>query len=540
MSADEDTLRPLRIMISSTRADLMPYRERTRQVLEKLRSEMKDKLSIIEVSMEEEVQTGDQKPPIKKSLEWVKKSEWMVLIVGWHYGTISKEPGNDGRSVTRWEYDYTVELKEDDPKRKVLVFLTGNSGTPNAYHGRADPAENLLHWHGKQNEAQRKGIDEFRAELSDGKHAAFFKDIEDFADQLERTLRKNIDDLPPYVKPNSKLAELILRLLDSSIQPCFRRIEALHRGKVIHDTVHRIRQNVLIPIRTQVLPLWAASGELSRKDERPLARLLGELQGLRTGLDGEAARLVRSEVAELWRRLDSLSVKLGALRISPADQPDELIALDEFTEALNVSMSALEKAFKAANAEMLRQKDVFADLHISMTRELNKEKHAAHLPADERKTLTDEISKITRNRERLIAAMEEHAKWQEVHEELVKIGDATDSKRIRLIQELIEDRGHSLSELTSAIRAQDDKDEEVNAHLNAQFDKLLAAFKALQAQLDDDTWAHFCQYFDLSFFLVDERTLAIVERSKGRVTGMQTLFREIGQLDRDDDANNGG
>lgn len=102
----------IKVMISSTRADLMQYREVASDVIKEVAEEREETVQLIEVSMEKEIQSGDREFAVAVSKKWVEKADWVVLIVGWNYGTISTEDGADGLSVTAWEYQHAIEKKE--------------------------------------------------------------------------------------------------------------------------------------------------------------------------------------------------------------------------------------------------------------------------------------------------------------------------------------------------------------------------------------------------------------------------------------------
>src|SRR4029077_632563 len=119
-------LRRLRIMISSTRKDLNQYREVASAVIKKVAEEQEKRAQLIEVSMEKETQSGDREFAVAVSKRWVSESDWIVLIVGWNYGTISDEEGANGLSVTEWEYRHAI-----DKGKKVFVFIAGELETAN-------------------------------------------------------------------------------------------------------------------------------------------------------------------------------------------------------------------------------------------------------------------------------------------------------------------------------------------------------------------------------------------------------------------------
>ena len=100
----DSVVKQIKIMISSTRADLAQYREEASRIIKKVAAEKEKRVQLVEVSMEKETQSGDREFAVAVSKRWVEESDWVVVIVGWNYGTISDEVGADGLSVTEWEY----------------------------------------------------------------------------------------------------------------------------------------------------------------------------------------------------------------------------------------------------------------------------------------------------------------------------------------------------------------------------------------------------------------------------------------------------
>lgn len=175
---------PLRIMISSTREDLMKYRKRASEVIEKLRKEHQGRREIIEVSMEHEPQTGERESAVAISKKWVEGVDWVVLIVGWHYGTIVHEAGATPTGITEREYDHAVTCT-----KKVFVFLGGETEPDEFFPVSKDEDENLPRFGNKATQEQAEKLKAFRQKLTN-KHASFFKNIDHFEEKLEATLQE--------------------------------------------------------------------------------------------------------------------------------------------------------------------------------------------------------------------------------------------------------------------------------------------------------------------------------------------------------------
>src|ERR1700757_260920 len=102
----------IKIMISSTRADLMQYRQEASRVVKRVAQDFEREAQLVEISMEKEVQSGDRELAVAVSKRWVEESDWILLVVGWNYGTVSTEPAAGGLSVTEWEFRRAIELKK--------------------------------------------------------------------------------------------------------------------------------------------------------------------------------------------------------------------------------------------------------------------------------------------------------------------------------------------------------------------------------------------------------------------------------------------
>ena len=97
MAADEskiamqNTVKQIKIMISSTRVDLGQYREEASKIIKKVAAEKEKWIQLVEVSMEKETQSGDRESPVDVSERWVEEADWVLVIVGFNYGTIANE-----------------------------------------------------------------------------------------------------------------------------------------------------------------------------------------------------------------------------------------------------------------------------------------------------------------------------------------------------------------------------------------------------------------------------------------------------------------
>ena len=103
---------PWRIFVSSTKEDLIPYREAVETVLTGMEH--------IPLGMEYFVSSPDS--PIDVCLATVRRSQLYIVIVGMRYGSIEE---GSGKSFTELEYDEAVKNKIP-----VLAFIIDEEQCP--------------------------------------------------------------------------------------------------------------------------------------------------------------------------------------------------------------------------------------------------------------------------------------------------------------------------------------------------------------------------------------------------------------------------
>lgn len=534
----------LKIMISSTRADLMPYRKAAAEVIADLVKEWQHKWQILPVGMEVATQTGKREYPVEISKGWVEQSDWVVCIVGWHYGTITDEKGANGIGVTEWEYLHAAQ-----EGKGIFVFLSGEENAAiDAYDGQGDVPK-LIRWKKKQTEDQRKKMRDFRGRV-DKQHLSFFRNCTHFSELLARTLRKALHDKVSPIAPGSPLAELVLALLDDAFVPCFKSVRLIARSKDIHDALHELRQHVIVQLRDQVVGPWRSAGELSRPQERKLHSVikkigepLGHLQRLRREIDeGEKEK----DCVHLCQHLDLLYVRLnGRLMEMPHanEAPDELVSVDEFCETLAECTDSLEKAFSEANRVMLNQQRAFDELYAAMNKKLGDAAAVQRLSQSERQVFKEETDKIAANRQRLVDALRIHAEWQQVHDETVNLAELV-TQQVRGFGRRLKDFAHvqgpHLHALCTRVCDALERDEDVDRPLDEALTRLTEAIDTLRSQLEapvtggatlagEEIFLPFCTEFDMGFYLVDKRTQRVISRSRERVEEMEKSFRALGK-----------
>lgn len=405
------------IMVSSTRADLDAYREAAAQVIESLRRAFERDLQLLDVSMERQLQTGLPEGPAAVSRRWVEEADWVVLIVGWHYGSLSSESGTEGLGFTEIEYRRARELG-----KRVFMFLADDP---------ADPA--LARW--KDSDAARaRLIERFRHELAERFFLATFADRKEFEDRLANTLHEALQrERDRRLQERfGQLGELI-EAVGPGIRDFAATVKLIGACKRVHDCLHGQLQRGVRPIRETVLADWQRSGELGpamgkelrialRMIDRGNGALGAELRALLELLPERGGELERSinEVLrdhELWQALVDAPRELGVFRQQ----------IEDFAEELR-------EAFRLANQYITREHRALDDLYATLMAGIEAAQRRRPLGDDERETLRLRLAEIDAMRHRLAAALQCHNRWQEAHDAiellLAVAGDLAPERRV--------------------------------------------------------------------------------------------------------------
>lgn len=135
-------IKSISIMISSTRDDLQEYRDRASEIIRRIADEKSSSIHIDDISMERENQSGEQESAVAVSKRWVTNSDWIILIVGFHYGSVGDDPSSEGLSVTEWEYRHAVSLNN----KKIFVFMADDPDVRSTKSGVSLEDHNLKNW----------------------------------------------------------------------------------------------------------------------------------------------------------------------------------------------------------------------------------------------------------------------------------------------------------------------------------------------------------------------------------------------------------
>ena len=502
-------------MISSTRADLDQYRREASRILKEVAEKNRNRVQLLEVSMERETQSGNREFAVDVSKRWVEESHWVVLIVAWNYGTISDEPGAEGLSVTEWEYRHACSF----PDKKIFGFVAGAADTAHQYRVSEEEEKDLKDWIAKQTPDQTKKLEAFKKDLAKW-HLELFGNIKMFRERFDLTLTNQIDDLPPDIQPGTPLAELIVRVVPT-IRACIRKVSLVANCKEIHDQLHELRQNVIRPLREEVLPVWKQEGTLS--DSRRaviLSRVFRKGKGI--GIIEQVRKNVDPEHQGLRDSVDAVIASPPLWNVED-DSPGPEPTLEQFTEAVETFSDAVQQAFSEADRSMTQGEADLREHYLALRDALNRGRQTMALGSGDQRRLDEELKTIDSHRGRVKNTLMLHHCWQQAHDKLEEVGGFRDAESFP--RKLKQYRGAALNRLgvlvedELALAAEADADE--RQRLQDPLNKLTAAIAILQADASVHAFDEMRKPFDDAFYVVDHRTMKEMERARERVVGLE-------------------
>jgi hypothetical protein len=539
-------------MISSTRADLSQYREEASRIIKKVAAEKEKHVQLAEVSMERETQSGDRESAVAVSKRWVEESDWVVVIVGWNYGTISDEKGADGYSVTEWEYRHASKLR-----KKVFVFMAGYPGTADQYRVSKEEKEDLKDWINKQTEEQKSKLEKFKQELRRC-HLEMFANLHMFYERLEKTLKNTIDGLLPEIQPGTPLAELILSVMPD-IQDCIRKVTMTAKCKRIHDYLHELRQHVIRPLRDEVLSKWLNEGKLSASRERVILGCVIKASRQLGGI-GDVRKSIGPEHWELRDCVDKVlhQPELWNVESDPSDfQP----SVENFAEALDKFAEVVQDAFTEADRSMVREESDLRERYLSLLESLKNARQQKILSPRDRQRLDGELKKVDTNRSRVKNSLTTHHRWQENHDKLHELDSFHETnlfdrklkhyrenwlpKLLAVVDKELEhadanNAGSAKSEpeAVAAVGQQNSPPSlqgslhECSIFVHDDLRRLREWVEALlrrddMVAFDAAAFDKLRKLFDNAFYCIDKRTLEVVNKAGERVVDLQRWLDEL-------------
>ena len=528
-------VKQIKIMISSTRADLAQYREEASRIIQRVAAEKEKQVQLVELSMEKETQSGDREFAVAVSKRWVEESDWVVVIVGWHYGTISDEPGADGLSVTEWEYRNAFERG-----KKLFVFIAGNPNTADRYRVSAEEREDLKDWSPRQTKEQSEKLEKFKRKLAEP-HAAMFANLQMFRERLEKTLKDAIDDLPPEIQPGTPLAELIVAVTPN-ISGCIRKVTLIANCKRIHDYLHELRQNVIRPLREEVLSIWKQEGTLSVHRERVIWACMSKASRQLGGI-AEVRESIGPEHQGLRDSVDTVLQRRELWKVDP-NSPDYRPSREEFTEVLDEFTDKVQYAFSDADRSMSGEESDLRERYSGLLEGLKDARQQRNLSLSDHQRLDDELEKVEANRSRVKNALTRHHCWQEVHDKLHELDSFRETNQfekklnrfretwlVKLLdlvdKELADEAGGAVTgkEALGGVsrRTPSPGSKDSGQACDALVDDLRTLktwLEALRQGHSVDAFDEMRKPFDDTFYCVDKRTLNEIDGARRRVVAL--------------------
>lgn len=528
---------PIRIMVSSTRADLAAHRDVAAAVIETLRRQFETRVQILDRSMEKQLQSGHGEGPATVSGRWVHEADWVVLIVGWNYGSLGPEGETEGLSFT--EYEFTVARAEG---KRIFMFMATDAPA-------GDAADALLARWKDPSDPRWPQLQRFRDALAERFFLDLFTSLDAFRQRLEATLHAAIVDELQHraLAPLAQLGDLIDKVA-AHIVKFADKVRLINQCKKLHDCLHEHLQQGVRPLREALLhdgarrtALGSDRVQIVQQSFNVLLWCAGKLEAERDHLLPLVRPLSQPDDAtlELMRNGLLLSLKVVLEKHPPWPAPLKT-RRDQtaFTEQVEAFASELRTAFRLADELIHAECGSLEGLYSAvMTAILDRP-----LDQDVRDRLGQCLKPIEGMRGPLSAALTTHHQWQLVHDAVesrlsllrgrragTAVTDASSwaSSRailVGLVQAEVERRARDPAAYEDFARRQ---------HLPAAPD-----LARLQAALGDpppggDLAVGFEQilspFYD-TFWLVDKRTKQVVDDAQALV---DKFLQDLNQLQRE-------
>ncbi|MCB1507034.1 MAG: DUF4062 domain-containing protein [Hyphomicrobiaceae bacterium] len=512
-------VRQIRIMVSSTREDLIDYREAAAKIIEEIARNERNRFQILNTSMEDNTQLGVVESAIEASKRWVKEADWICVILGWNYGTVANSDAS-GVSITEWEYRHALELREEGANKSIFVFVARDLNSADPYREVDVGKRDLKDWLASPHAEQMKT---FRT-CACGNHATMFRNHADFCGQFEATLRDAVSRLVPNFPFKGGLAELLVRV-KNDCRACVGAVQQLDVCKRIHDALHLFRLDVLRKLWEEDLPLWNKKPELTERELRMLATL-GNSAGVLTNRLEEAAKGLDARHEDLRRIVSNVVEELE--RLWPRSELRSGNST-EITECVNSLASVVQEAFTDANRAMVEGKSALDANHAALVRHIGEHRQSHGLNEMENRLLDSELGQIDSNKQRLMEALASHDKWQRYHDRLEIIYTALGTPLFdRELGRFAKTKLPGLKTLVCDFRPNPSGEAHQSSSSTGQIAYELGQHaNALECQPDEERFRAFHAPFDEMFFSVDRATLAEVGRAEERVKQFEIALEKV-------------
>jgi hypothetical protein len=501
-------------MISSTRADLQEYRNEASKIIKRFADEKEKSIHLREISMEREGQTGEREWSVDSSKRWVEESDWIVVIVGFHYGSVSDHSDAEGLSMTEWEYRHAIAKGG----KKVFVFMADDP--PGAVQ-RSAIDHGLKRWlHSGSNEKMLQ----FRQALQ-ARHLQTFSNLAGFRKDLQTTLRSHIEELTK--SPSGALADLVAAVGDA-IKAFTDEVELIADCKAIHDGLHELLQRIIRPLHDGVLPKWKDDGDLKPETLREFIKLVVKLAKQEGLLESRMEKLDANggkNKSDLYRFVSRVLRCAGLLH--PDGEPES--ERSRFAELFDDLADAIDTAFREADIRMQREAGVLRTRRHQLLKRVENVRQQRPLSPSEDYQIGAWLHETGEMLEKLCASLYTHHDWQEIHEAIERVEALRDTSRFRSkLTGFCEDNVHKLKDMVKSelelICARGQWADRIGA---AHLRTLQAGLTRLDKSKLEEDFDAIRTPFDDSFYNVDKRTLIEVEESRHRVQNWSKFRDEL-------------
>ena len=482
--------------------------------------------------------TADGRSVRESCVDDVARCDLYIGVIGLRYGFV---PPGDKLSITHQEYE-----KARERRIRALIFLKEEGSirfTDTDAHTQENDAGKL--------------IKAFRGQLSCGAAGA------------PRPARfKTAEDLKAEVLKALAAIKEVYELIWAVAQPirlCIKQVQLLADCKVIHDCLHDLRYKVIRRLRQELLPRWQQEGNLDHSKEEFISgrvmdanKILGMLARAHEDLLRDiAAASAGFDVAETKPEKEDLLDRVKKLvSLPPLWDPEAEVKpkVEPFSEMLDEFSDCTNAAFTAADDAMHADVQALDILDENLRQHISAAIGRLALSDSAEREVSDNLNKLDKNKTQFAAALKLHHDWQHIQDALDGLyyfeGIRREFSRhldrflrdhLPKLRLLIEDErktgGEDLSNPAQGGLAPQAVSVDVvvvkeRKDLCESLLELETALNALNDSRDAESLGAMRQRFDSAFYMINKRTLDVVERSRKDVGEINTMLDRLPTLHR--------
>jgi len=532
-----------KVFISGTSSDLFQYRNVAESVIKELNDEFGGRFILEPMSMDNQPLDGVAEPADTRSWAWIAEADWVVLIVGWNYGTWASTTKN-GKAISITEGEYLTAM-EDSPPKKCFVFLAGeNSDIPTVqYHACPHEAYNLANYThfdiASKDLKAWEAVKRFRTMLRE-KGAHLFPNIDKFKLALKKELREAVVATSQIGNGRQRImfSELILNL--TRLQVSFiKEVKVLANLKQIHDRLHRIRQFGIRRWREVVVVKWTdenmslESREIYLYGLSTIRKILGELEVLAA----QIPPLHKSLQENLKNKVNDFAIEINSIEYTLLHPPTK--KKEEFEDFLVLFASRVQTAFSQCNQAMLSSAENLRAHRDAIESQLKPVKCTAGFTDKARTTLNMVHEELTAQHDALQSLIKNHNLWQQEHDRLEVLDESLGSSLFKSYFIALVDRLEEIRKtlVKSAIEHAEKIPQGANWQrctrvLQGHLEKISStAYQEYAGRTDD--YLAMRKAFDDLFFEVDVETLRSIADSELQVDAHASALIQINAITSD-------